>query len=697
MEAAECGAACLTMVLAFHGCHVPLAEMRVACEVSREGSRAPDLLRAGRAYGMIARGWKANVASLAGISLPAVVFWNKNHFVVLEGRSADREWFRINDPAFGHRRIPAEEFVRSFSGIALTFSPGLAFRPRPKPRGIFYWSLRRMGKESQAAAFVFLAAILLAAPSLAVAVLMRVFVDEYYIQAETHWLWPLLGGMAAAAALQLALAMAIRRVLLRWEICQAARDGRNLLDRLRRLSMSDRLAREPAELAARLELPAENARLLFRNVGGWLIYLPTALASILWMCFCGWKLAAWLGLLFLAIAGVLWLVQQTQDEQQAEAAMRRTQFENTVVRELSLLDHLKAGDPHGFLRPLAEGRRRLFASELRLAARQWNGRMLSRFLAAFALAGILTVGTLEIMEGRLTPGLLIAFLVLWLPLSGWVMQTLSIHHCLRQLAINRERMADLPLIEAMAGPSKTAELSKPPKPFQSTVFEQLEARDVTFGYSRTAPAILKNISIRIVPGRRIALIGESGAGKTTLVRLLAGLLKPASGDVLINGEETGPETFSRCAAWADSSPAILAGSVMEHLRLGNESLSSEDVRAALRMAGVSDALAKRVLSRDGASLSPSERQRLEMARLFARTPGLLLLDEAMNALDAETARLLAEEWQRQNRAWLWVTQSAEIARLSDEIWVLEGGNIVAHGAWETLAKQSGSFRRLMGT
>lgn len=685
MEATECGAACLSMVLAFHSYHAPLAEVRVACGVSREGSKASDLLRAARAFGLSAKGWRANLSGISEVSLPAILFWNSNHFVVLEGWDNERQWFWINDPAFGHRRIDETEFSRSFSGIVLTFSPGPEFHSRPAPPGIFRWILGKTAQEPLATVFVALAAIILTIPSLAVPVFMRVFVDDYYINKEYEWLWPLLAGMSLATIAQIGLTISIRRVLLRWEIRQAERDSQTLLDQLQHLPLLDRLARGPTELAARLALPAENARLIFRQFGGWLAYLPTAIASVIWMSLCGWKLSALLFILVLGTAITLWLIHQIQQERQAEIAMRRIQFENAVVRGLSLLDTFKFGNQTGFLHQLATWRERIFSGEQRIAIWQLNGHIASRLLAAFAFSGILAVGAVEVMAGHLAPGSLIAFLVLWLPLSGWLMQMFPLNRALRNLALNRERLADLP---------PTAVVAAVDKP---TVFESLEMRAVTFGYSRAAPAILKDLSLNIGPGQRIALIGESGSGKSTLARLLIGLLKANTGDILLNGSATSPERFAQCAAWAESESVLLAGTALDHLRLGNETLSSDQAAEALRVVGISPELASRPLADDGNNISSGERQRLEMARLFARSPRLLVLDEATNAIETASHLAWANEWQRRGCAWLWITHSSEIARQCDEIWVLVDGKIAARGTWEELAVTSEHFRQLMGS
>ncbi len=635
METTECGAASLAMVLAFHGAHVPLRELRRACHRSREGSKASDLLRTAREYGLIAQGWRAKVEGLAEVALPAVLHWNGNHFVVLEAWEEDRRFVWINDPATGHRRLPVEELEERFSGVVLTFRPGPEFRPRAAPPGILRRSWREFASRPVAVGALAFGAVLLAGPTLAVAICMRIFVDEYFLNAEYHWLLPLLTVMAVAAACQIGVIFALRGILLRWEMAYATQLGASVLSRFACLPSLERIARGPTELATRLALATGSAKLLFRKFGNWLLYLPTAGVTLVWISFFGGGMV----LLVTALMGAtLWMghaLHLGRRERQAQAGVARSRFAHAVIRGVSLPEAVGWERWREGVEPIRE---MMVTQGERLALWRLDGRTAGRLLAMLAFVALVTFGAWQTLTQQQTIGSVMAMLALWLPLHRWLLEAYEVDDALGQLALWHDRLDDLPPATGQAILEAAPEC-----------FETLEMRGVSFRYSSAGEPVLQGVDLRLQAGSRVGLIGEEG--KTTVARLLTGVLVPQEGAVLLNGTPVTPERFGAVAGWSE---------------------------AATEATGTG---------------SSGERQRGEAERLHASRSRFLLLDHAFDDLSPQEEERLAQTWREQGCGWLWITHRPAVLRLCDEIWFMAEGRIVERGSWETLMEKGGRFAR----
>ncbi len=684
MEAAECGAAALGMVLGYFGRHVPLAQLRTACGVSREGCNASNVLSAARAQGLTARGLRGEMGALNGLALPVMIYWKFNHFVVLEGWSRGGASFFLNDPACGRREVDAEEFHRSFTGVILSFSPGPDFvKSRLHP-----WPFASFRKELSASPglwiFVSICALLMVFPGLAVAGLIRVFVDKVLIDGEGYLLLPIVAGLGLAAMMQVFLTALQHDALMRWRQDCAGKKTENYFERVLRLPISWFAGRTPGEMAGRSLLPAETSGMIASKLA------PVLLSGLPMAGFAAMMIAydIPMALLALVLSGgtLLFTFLSSRSRSGEHQNLRHFEgiFAGTAIHGLTVIEHLKCGGRHGFLQRLDDLRTQIRNQRQHLESSRQLAMVVPSLLSVCGFAGLVTLGGFHILAGSLTVGGLVAFLVLWLQLQVLVQAWLRVPTLLQDLRANQTQLDDLP--------------EKPPTippAILSNRFKKLEVKNLTFGYSQTSGAVLEGLSFSLEPGKHVVLTGASGAGKSTLVKLLSGLLEPWSGEVLLNGAPVSPAGIASCAAVVEQEIVFFRETVDANLRLGNP---GADVTEVLRVTGMKEVLAARpdeVLLDNGGNFSGGQRQRLEIARALAREAELFLLDEAVNGLDAEAAALIGSEWQRRGCAVFQVSHRRDVLRMADEILVLEGGHIIERGSFSELLRTGPVFQKLL--
>jgi len=684
MDAMECGAAALGMILAYHACHVPLHILRQKCGISRDGSKASHLLKAAREFGFTARGWKGPADQIGSDLLPVILFWNFDHFVVLEGFGKNGQAFYINDPATGRRQIGDAEFNSSFSGVILSFVPGPDFMPRPRPPGLAAYGRSLVAESPAMWGFVLVCAALLVWPTLTAAVLVRTFFDNYYIGAEDHWLAPILTGLALAAALQIALTSWQRSTLLRWQLWQSRRETTHFFERILKLPMAWFSGREASEIAHRFSLQEEVATLIGSKIAPTLLTgIPIASISLILFLFdTELALFACAGIVVILLS--LAVPRQRRYEAGRQVAYLEALHYETALQGMNPLENLKSNEATGFLQKLQKIRARLLQERQALEASSQIAGAIPSLTSGMVFAGSLLWGSLQIIEGKLTVGTLVAFQMLWLQLTLLLQSWLKLPGYFEELTITRQRTEDV----------LTSEIEQPSTPSAEN-FSRLEVRNLSFGYSQHARPVLHDLSFSVAPGQWVALVGASGSGKSTLVKLLTGLFEPWAGEVQLNGHESTPEIASLCAAVVEQDITFSQATLRENLLLGDNT-SAASLEKTLAALGLSHLLLSPTAQQDPASLSTGQLQNLEIARALARCPGLVIFDEATSSLDSIQTDLLKTELRKIGCAVFWISHQPEILSEADTVIVLEEGRIVARGSFNDLSESSALFRELIG-
>lgn len=698
MEAAECGAAALAIVLGHFGRWVSLEELRIACGVSRDGSKAGNMLRAARSYGLTGDGVRCEPADLAQLALPLIVFWALNHFVVVEGRRG-RNW-QLNDPACGRRRVSDEEFNRSFSGIALVLAPGPEFRrggERPSSvRGL----MRRVASDRAAFAHILLLSLAMLVPGLAIPAFSRAFVDEVLIGHTEGWLWPLAAGMVGTALLMTLFTWLQLHALLRFESKLAVTGATRFLGHVLRLPIAYFSQRFAGDLSQRVLLNDRVATLLSRDLGRAALSLMTAGVFAVVMLQYDVLLtlvavaASLINLLALAV-----LMRRLRDGNQV--LLNDTARWNGVLRQgLQMIDILKAAGAEALLLTRLSGlQARILRTRQQVALGQVLLATLPPALSLIATAAVLVVGGLRVMDGALTIGMLVAFQALMASFSAPLAELVGLAGHVQDARANLTRLED-----AARQPQDGEFAREGAVPAAARLSGAIELRHVTFGYSALAPPLIQDFSLVVSAGTRIGVVGASGSGKSTLGKLIAGLYPPWLGEVLLDGQSIGsiPRGQLRAAvAMVDQSVVLFEGTIRDNLNLWDETLTDERLSAAARQAAVHDVIISRPggygakVAEAGRNLSGGQRSRLEIARALALAPRILILDEATAALDTEAEQEISVNLRRLGCTSIVIAHRLSTIRDCDEIVVLEQGRCVQRGSHASLKDIPGLYRTLM--
>lgn len=715
MEAAECGAACLAMVLGYFGAPVQLQDTRERCAVSRDGIDALRMVIAARSYGLDAQGYRKTAAELPDLPLPSVVFWNQNHFVVVEhfGRSA----VRINDPALGRRSVSYRDFEASYSGVALTFqpTPNLERRDaeRRSPPAVRMVQLLQRSRRGVALAVV--TGLLVTVPTTAAAMLTSIFVDEVLGSGNDNWVVPVLLASAVVLVLMFGLTLLQQDVLLRVRLTLSNRMSAIFLSHLLSLPIRFFDARSPGALVNRVQLNSQVATLISGQlataaIGGvtmvifavvlFVVSVPLALAAVL--------LAAVNALALLAISRAR--VALNQGLQQT-----MSQLVGYTFLGINMIDGIRAtGAQDEYFARWTGIQARVVNAQQRLGVLTQGLLSVPVFLAATNVVVILGYGGYLVLDGQLSIGQLIAFHVLaasfFAPIGqlvavasqfqnaqAWMMQ---VEDVLRQPSHHGE-VGDL---RALRSPETESDPQGPPP--GGKLSGRIELRGVTFGYVRTEPPLVENFDLVIEPGQRVALVGATGSGKSTVGNIIAGLHRPWSGQVLFDGvdrEDLPESVVSASLAKVDQSILLFSGTVADNIAFFNTAVSATDIAEAVRDASIDEEIEAKPggfahrLSEGGNNLSGGQRQRLEIARALATRPTILVLDEATSALDTLTEARIDAALRRRGTTCVIVAHRLSTIRDSDQIIVLDNGKVVERGTHDELIQLGGRYLEMVSS
>ncbi|WP_328741641.1 NHLP family bacteriocin export ABC transporter peptidase/permease/ATPase subunit [Streptomyces caniferus] len=703
MEAVECGAASLAMVLAHYGRHVPLEELRIACGVSRDGSRASNVLKAARSYGLQAKGMQMEPSALAEVQAPAILFWEFNHYVVYDGisRRFGRRGVRINDPDKGRRFVPTEDFDTSFTGVALVFEPGEDFRKGGRKPGVLGAVPARMRGTTGTLLAALLASLLLVAVGAAVPALSRTYIDMFLIGNQTSLLGPLFASMAAMVALTALLTGLQQANLLRGRIISSTLTSARFLRHLLRLPVTFFAQRSPADLVQRLQSNDAVAETLARDlaaagVDGIVVILY---AVLLWtydpqLTVIGVGIA----LLNVVAMRIVIRLRSTHTQKLRADTARLT---NTSYTGLQLIETMKAtGGENGYFRRWAGQHATTLEVQQRLGVPSAVLAVVAPTLATLNSALILWIGGLRAVEGHISIGLLVAFQALVTRFTAPVTRLNGVAGRIQDFAADVARLKDVesfPVDSLYSRPEPDADTRR--------LKGHVTLEDITFGYSPLDKPLLTGFSLAVGPGRQVALVGGSGSGKSTVSRLISGLYSPWEGSIRIDGQRL--EDLSRSAlaasvSFVDQDIFLFEGTVRDNVALWDPSIPDDAVITALQDAALyDDVIARRpdgIYSRveqDGRNFSGGQRQRLEIARALVRRPSILVLDEVTSALDAQTEQTIMDNLRRRGCACVVIAHRLSTVRDSDEIVVLDHGVVVERGRHEDLVAAGGPYAELV--
>ncbi len=698
IESAECGAACLSIILGYYGRYETLETLRTACGVSRDGSKATNVIKAGRRYGLNSRGYKKETEELRTLQPPFIVFWDFNHFLVVEGFVKDKVY--LNDPATGPRVVSYAEFDQSFTGIVLSFEKTGEFQPGGTRQGMWRSLGRRLRGSQAGLVYVVLATLALVAPNFVVPVLSRVFVDSYLVEGLTSWVRPLLVMMSACAIAIAALTYLQRNSLLRLESRLAIAGSSKFFWHILRLPIDFFAQRAAGEIGHRIGINDRLATLL----GG---ELSSNLVNVLLVGFYAalmFQYDALLTAIGVGIAALNIVALQFVSRRRADQSQRMTQDESKLmgiaVDGLRNIETLKAsGAEPDFFARWSGYHAKVANAEQNLGATTQYLNVIPPFLVALNSAAILYIGGLRIIDGILTIGMLVGFQSLMSSFLAPVNRLVMLGGSLQQVQGHLTRMDD-----ALQNACVPGIEGDPLEPATERLKGHIELRDVTFGYSRLEAPLIQDFSLSVPAGSRVAVVGESGSGKSTVAKLVSGLFEPWSGTILFDGvprRQISRRTMCNSLALVDQDIMLFEGTVRENIALWDETIDEATMVGAARDAVIHNEIAVRpngylhTVEEGGWNFSGGQRQRLEIARALASNPRVLVLDEATSALDTRSEMLLEDNLRRRGCTCLIVAHRLSTIRDCDLIVVLERGHVVEQGTHAELVRAGGTYAKLI--
>ncbi len=712
MEAVECGAAALGIILGYYRLFVPLAELRRECGVSRDGSKASNVLKAARNYGLQAKGFKKELEQLKNLSPPYIAFWNFNHFLVVEGFTKQKVY--LNDPASGPRTVSLQEFDEGYTGVVLVMEPGREFKKCDRIPSKFFSLWQRLQGSLGALFYCVVAGFLLTVVGLAVPIFSQIFVDAILVEQRQDWLRPLLLAMAIASFLQGWLTLLRLRYLRRLKIKLAVGMSSRFLWHILHLPVSFYAQRFAGEISDRTTLNDQVADVLSGKLATTAIDAVMVIFYALVMLQYDWILTA-IAISFAAINvfTLQWISRQRVDANQ-RLIQEYGKAAGTSIAALQSIETIKAsGLESDFFSRWSGYYTKAINSQQELGVTNQIFSVLPTLLSALSCMFLLVVGGLRVMDGHLSIGMLIAFQGLMQSFQEPVNNLVNFGSTLQELQANLIRLDDVLNNPITVG----ADLTNSPPPGKITNYQlpitnyqllqgYIELRNISFGYSRLEPPLIENFNLSIKPGQRVALVGGSGSGKSTIAKLVSGLYQPWTGEILFDGtprEQIPQEILANSVAMVEQEILLFGGSIRDNLTLWDATIPDKNLLQACQDAAIADVIFSMPGGLDGeliegaANLSGGQRQRLEIARALVNKPSILIMDEATSALDAETEKIIDENLRRRGCTCIIVAHRLSTIRDCDEIIVLQNGKVVQRGTHQQLWQIDGVYSRLIRT
>ncbi|MCU1451211.1 MAG: transporter-like protein [Acidimicrobiales bacterium] len=716
MDPTECGAASLTMVLNAFGYGVFLEEARQACSVTRDGVNARNIVAAGETFGFDCAEEQRDVGQLQDIAVPFIVSWGEDHFVVVEGFG--RRKVHINDPAYGHRNVTDDDLATSFTGTVLTCRPKPGFSaddrgPRRRPT---IDMIRLLSRSGSGIAYASIAGIALVVPTIAAAVLASIFVDQVLDARNGNWVGIVVLLAVVVGALQFGLSLFQQRILLRLRMKLSIQMSATFLWHLLRLPTRFFDSRSPGGLVSRVQFNNYIAHLLSGDLATAAISLVTMLLFAVVMLI----LNPLLGLVAVGVAlfngAALVAVSRARTSTNQLLQQTLLRLSGYTYVGINMIDDIKAtGSEDEYFSKWAGIQAQAVNAGQRLGFLTQGLLVVPNFLAMFNFVVILAVGGTLVIDGSLALPSLIAFQFLAGSFFAPIAQIVTVASRFQDARAWMLQIGDVlnqPTDEAVAlatgslGGAPLATNGDQPSSSRRRLDGRLELRNITFGYSPNEPPLLENLSVTLEPGMRIAFVGPTGSGKSTVANIVSGLLQPWSGEVLFDGlprDAIPREVLTASLGKVDQQILLFSGSVVDNIRFWDESIPAPDVVAAAEDASIATEIEAKPggfghhLAEGGRNLSGGQRQRLEIARVLATNPSVVILDEATSALDAVTEEEVDTNLRRRGCTCVLIAHRLSTIRDCDQILVLDRGKVVERGTHEELYAMEGLYKELVSS
>ena len=701
METLECGAASLTMVLAYYGKWIPLEQIREDCGVSRDGSNAKNILLAARSYGLAAKAYRYNPEMLKEKGkFPMIVYWEFNHFIVLNGFKGNKVY--VNDPARGSVVMSYEQFDEGFTGICLFFEPMESFEPSGKPKSMFGFAKSRLKGASAAVAFVSITTLIISACTLILSGFSRVFMDRILSGNDPDWLIPFIIGLSALAVVQVVAAWIKAVYSFKIDGKMAIVGNMNFMWKILRLPMKFFSQRMAGDIQQRQASNAGIAGTLINTLSP-LVLETLMLVFYLIVMIRYSPLLSLIGIV--SILGQIWTARIISNKRVniTRVMMRDSgKLASATVSGIEMIETIKAsGAENGYFEKWAGYQASVNTQNVRFQKINSYLGMIPPVLTVLANDVVLIIGVYLCITGRFTTGMVMAFQGFLAAFMQPAQQLIDAGQQIQELRTDMERVEDV-----MKYPTDVdfndEEIDEDAD--YDKLSGAVELKNVTFGYSKLAPPLIEDFSMKLETGSRVAFVGPSGCGKSTLAKLISGLYQPWEGEILFDGkhiDEINRSVFTGSVAVVDQEITMFEDTIENNIKMWDNTIEDFEMMMAARDAQIHDDIMMREggyrykMSEGGREFSGGQRQRIEIARVLAQDPTIIIMDEATSALDARTEFDVVNAVKAREITCIVIAHRLSTIRDCDEIIVLDHGKVVERGIHEELMALGGTYTELV--
>jgi len=708
MEGVECGAAALSIILGYYGKQIPLEKLRISCGVSRDGLKATNILKAAREYGLEAKGYAKSIEKLKQLKMPAIIFWNFNHFLVIEGFKKNKVY--LSDPAQGRYHVSLQEFDDAYTGVVMTFEPGENFVKSNEKQGLLNSLATRVSNSKLSISYIILASLFLVIPGLIIPSFTKIFIDKYLVNGVSEFVMPLLLIMGSILALNSVLVYLQQYYLLRLETKLALATSSKFLWHVFHLPVVFFTQRYSGEVGSRVSLNDKVSKLLSGDLANSALNVIVVVFYALLM----FSYDVILTLIAIFMAGLniaaLQFVSRARKDGNRRLINENGKLLGTTTSGISMIETLKASGREGdFFTTWTGYLAKVVNAQQELGWLTTRLNIIPPLLFSLTTTIILGVGAMRIMNGEMTLGMLVAFLYLTRNFLTPVNQLVRAGSLLQEVEGDMNRIDDVLNYDISDEFKEKSNSDIEDKKIKDELIldklnGHLEMKNVTFGYNTNMTALIENFNLSLKPGSSVALVGGSGCGKSTIAKLVSGLYDPWEGDIKFDGkprQDIPRHIITESVAVIDQEVLMFKGTIHENISFWDSDIPEKQIIQSARDAAIHDVIAARTdayeseVSERGSNFSGGQLQRLEIARALALTPSILVMDEATSALDSESERIVMDNIKKRGCTCLIVAHRLSTIKDCDEIIVMEHGKIVERGNHERLMEMEGIYSQLI--